>query len=84
MILKDREVRCRDPAGYVGVSLNQVVSEPIAFLYISGKRGKRNRSTLIHIKWYQSKILFVYCRQKRKKEDRVAEDSVKDLFAGRK
>jgi hypothetical protein len=27
-------------------------------------------------KWYQSGILFVYCRQRRQEEDRVVEDSV--------
>jgi hypothetical protein len=37
----------------------------------------------IFFKWYQSGILFVYCRQRRQKEDRVVGGLCKDLFAGR-
>jgi hypothetical protein len=41
---------------------------------------KEVKGTLIHIKWYQSrKFICIF----QVKEDRVAEDSVKYLFAGR-
>jgi hypothetical protein len=80
MILKYREVRHRDPAGYVGssTSCHQVVSEPEYCLYISGKKRQEEvRSTLIHVKWYHNRKFICIIQVK---EDRVVEESVRIVY----
>jgi hypothetical protein len=64
----------------LGVHRHQVVSELVLACIFQARGVKKRRSTLIHIKWYQSGILSVYFRQEEKRgaeEDRVVEDSVR-------
>jgi hypothetical protein len=52
-----------------------VVSKPLSICRLQGEGGKVDKeNNLIHtIKWYQSLILSIYCRQREpeEKEDRV-------------